>query len=342
MFLATVLDVLSNKVAKLKLPNTIMTAELEVELQKGDSLYLQVKTVSPLVLKPHSVRKIQLPKSTDLNIDYIIRVFGLSKDQVLVSIIENLLKISSRVVRENLIKMQKVILQSELASDDIKKSVYVMGMLADNRLEITAKSFETVLPLFDQNSKVLDSCIYVLHELDEVGILDIRGFTNQEAIVTTSFQYLMDYHSPNGLYKTIIKSGLTEGKHFKKVLTYFDGLLYWNSLSSIAKSPLITPLIVKSTESKYGIHLIHLWLSLSGDRASFLFDDLFKLKSELDGKNFKIEYSDNKLKLDIDFVNSLLKDKGYNLTAYNLESDMIYLERDKKLNTLSGGTTFVI
>jgi hypothetical protein len=212
--------------------------------------------------------------------------------------------------------------------------------MADSKIPITSASYLTVVPLFEKQLSILAFLLRAVEYLEDHQLIDSR-IVKEGSKYNTSLQFLLDYHSPQGLYNLLIDNGLMDNR-FHKPLRYFDALLYWNSTASVNGSPLIVPLIIKDDNTVYGIRLIHLWFNLINNKSTFLFNDLFRLKAELEGDEIKVSYDESDLKLDTLELDRKMESYGYRLQGYNMDKTLIFLDKNKILNPISSNTTFVI
>lgn len=342
MFKAHINRFLGEGLAEVKFPTTTVNANIQGDLKSGDDLYLIVTSEKPLSFSPHSIHLTPEERRgiTDTKIEEILRILNLQELPHGTRIVKESSGLSSRIVRITVYEMDKV-LSSLNEDEDLNEAVYIMNLMADSKLPLTPTAFKTVLPLFDKQLSILAYFLRTIEYLSDNMIIDKRFVSDEEGKFNTNIQYLLDYHSEKGVYDLLIKNGLMDNR-FHKVLRYFDALLYWNSVASVQGSPLIVPLIIKDDSTVYGIRLIHLWFNMLNSKSTFLFNDLFRLKAEMDGENMKVTYDNSDLSLDMKDLDSKMEKYGYRLQGYNMDKTLIFLDKNKNLNPITSRTTFVI
>lgn|GEM_PF-4982588 len=341
VFKATVTNLTHDGVSTVKLPNTSVTAIIEGDIRVNDTLYLIVLNEKPLRLSPHSVllsnqEKRNIPQQ---RISQIKRILNLSGLQDIDMIIQESSKVSQRIVKSSCIEISDVF--TKLDINETEEAIYIMNLMADAKIPISPSSYSTVSVLFESQNTILSNILKALEFLVDSGHIDSRITKNEEGKYNTNVQFLLDYHSKAGIYNMLISNDLID-QRFQRALRYFDGLLYWNSIATVNSSPLIVPLVITDHRTVYGIRLIHLWFNKLKSKSSFLFNDLFRLKADMEGDKIKVTYDNSDLALDIENLDSKMEEYGYRLQGYNLDKTLIFLDRNRTLNPLSSHTTFVV
>jgi hypothetical protein len=341
VFAANIKSVDSTGLAKVELPNTSVLAHIDSNLQAGDELYLVVRQEKPLELVSHSV--LLSPKEqkhlTEERIEDIKRILNLQHFNYVDQIIVGSSKVSKRIIKSTCYEISEAL--SGIEYPDLEESIYIMNLMGDSRIPVSASSFNTVSVLFQSQNVLLAHLVKALQYLVDAGLVDSRIAMDNDNKYNTNLQYLLDYHSPEGLYKLLILNGLTDDR-FTSILAYFDALLYWNSAASVSGSPLLVPLVVRDLKSVFGIRLIHLWFTKLNSKSTFLFNDIFRLKAEMENGKMEVTYDASKLEFDSDKLSKAMDKYGYRLQGYNLDNSLIFLDRNRNLSPLSSDTTFVV
>lgn len=341
VFGAIIKDRYADGLVDVEVTNTSLKAYIEGDIKKNDRLYLIVLNEKPLQLTPHSVliQKRANDALGEEELEKIKRILNLQNLEYADVIVRQTSLVSKRIVKYICYEINKVLVDTE--ETDIEEAIYILNLMGDSKIPITSKSYQTVKILFQSQNTTLTNIIKAYEYLVDNNLVDERIAKGEDKKYNTTLQYMLDYHSKEGLYNLLISKGLI-GKRFQNALSYFDGLLFWNSIATVNNSPLIIPIILSDPNSVYGIRLMHIWFTKLKSKSSFLLNDIFRLRADLEGDDMKLTYDKSDLNLDIEKLAVKMDEQGYRLQGYNTDKTLIFLDRNKNLSPISSDTTFVI
>jgi len=159
--LGTVMEIVSNEIAKVKLPMGTFTAVLHKRLCPGDTLFLLVAEIEPqLVLKVHSVSTTQagrLRASPE-----IARILDLPEKQLIIDIIEYLSKKKSTILRSEIINFSSILDKLNFNEKNHSKeaffnSIFTFTITLNKDIDLVVKFYDVFLPLNEMFQKLSDA-----------------------------------------------------------------------------------------------------------------------------------------------------------------------------------------
>lgn len=177
--LGTIVEIVSNEIAKVKLPMGTFSAVLHNRLRPGDTLFLYVAEIEPqLVLKVHSVSTTQagrLRASPE-----IARILDLPDKQVIIDIIEFLSKKKSTILRSEIINFSSLLEklnfnEKQHSKDAFFNSIFTFVVTLNKEIDLVVKFYDVFLPLNELFQKLSDT----IYKFDLFKTYYIRSKTNE-------------------------------------------------------------------------------------------------------------------------------------------------------------------
>ena len=146
----TIIEVVTDKEAIVRLPIGTLSAELKGKLKKGDSLFFKVEELEPsLILKIHSV-SVRIDNK-ELSIKEIIRILNLNESTFVRTIIGYLKSKINNIQRNevillynNFMKMKNII-DRNLSVESLLESLY---LILKSKIKISENIFSKIQPFF--------------------------------------------------------------------------------------------------------------------------------------------------------------------------------------------------
>lgn len=223
ILIGSIIEVLSEEIAKVKLPTGTFSASIHKHLKAGDTLYLFVKEVSPsLVLKVHSVSSVV--DSKKLSPKDILRILDLSADEYMLAVAEYLSNKKSRIVRSEMLDYYSILSDKSIEKKRMKSSVVleIVFVLENAGLSLSMESIESLYQLFLPIEDIYDtlrdiirigisvkSSNYRISEKDNIELFNITQIEPPKEF-TNVWSFLDSYH----YFNDFIRSKSSIGYHF--------------------------------------------------------------------------------------------------------------------------------
>lgn len=348
-----IIESLANGYARVKLPNGTFEAKLHNRLRKGDSLFLRVSEVKPvLVLRVYSVYV--AAKGNKIPASEIIRMLDLPENELYENIIGVLRTQSNTIVKDEVLMLVNYltdISDEELEGKELPGILNTLYWMEEASIRIDRNHFQIMYPFLQGPAKFQEHFNSFEDTVRKEGLPDLRRTLKALDLYRsmTKINEAVSFFSKHAPFDIVFYRNLRdifEKKNISReiretageLIKIIDSMHKWNAVANISKVPfqLYVPFPVKGMKNNVTTFHIHHFESPSdfSGKISIVREDpdydLGVKLHRLEKLNFDMGFSADDPELETKLRNFAIFIRNRVIDRYNLLSVVMELEGEQK------------